>query len=74
MKKLMKELKIHDKWEFVYGTYSDSRYKDLLIKYKNGFYFDLENNIAYSFEEGIANIVGQKNEDRIYNMWWCENS
>ncbi len=74
MKKLMKELKIHDKWEFVYGTYSDSRYKDLLIKYKNGFYFDLVNNIAYSFEEGIANIVGQKNEDRIYNMWWCENS
>lgn len=70
----MKELKIHDKWEFVYGTYSDSRYKDLLIKYKNGFYFDLVNNIAYSFEEGIANIVGQKNEDRIYNMWWCENS
>ena len=74
MKKLMKELKIHDKWEFVYGVQSDPKYKDLLCQYKHGFYYDLVNKNAYSFEEGISHLVGKENEDRIYNMWWCENS
>ena len=70
----MQELKIHDKWEFVYGSYSNPIYKDLLSKYKHGFYYDLLNKNVYSFEEGIYHIVGKENENRVYNMWWCENS
>ena len=68
---MINEMKIHDKWIFVYN---DPNYQDLLNKYKNGFYLDLINKNTYSFEEGISNLVGKLNEERIYNMWWCHNS
>lgn len=71
---MMNEMKIHDKWLFVYNNYSDPSYKDLLNKYKNGFYLDLINKNTYSFEEGIAHLVGKENEESVYNRWWCDNS
>ena len=62
---------IHYTWKFIYDN---PLYELELIKYKNGFYLNLDTNTKYSFEQGIKHIVGEINESDIYNMWWIENS
>tara|TARA_B100001989_G_C24409907_1_gene398510 strand:+ start:503 stop:712 length:210 start_codon:yes stop_codon:yes gene_type:complete len=62
---------IHETWKFIYDN---PLYASELIKYKNGFYLNLDTNTKYSFDIGIKHIVGIKYESDVYNMWWLENS
>ena len=65
---------IQNNWLFVYGSYSDPNFSSLLKEHKLGFYYDLINNNAYSFEKGISHLVGKEIEDKVYNRWWIDNS
>jgi len=62
---------IYDIWTFIYD---DPNYSLELYKYANGFYLNKKTNEMYSFEQGIKHIIGKKDEDSIYSMWWLENS
>ena len=60
-----------DLWKFIYGG---KEHEGLHEQYPHGFYLNLLTKETYSFEQGIKNIIGEKNEDIVYNMWWIENS
>lgn len=62
---------IYDNWKFIYN---DPEYSNELYKYATGFYLNKKTNEMYSFEQGIKHIIGEKNEEKIYSMWWIENS
>ena len=59
-----------ESWVFIYG---DREYAEDLKKYRYGFYLNKSTKEKYSFEEGIAHLVGIEKEDSVYNMWWWEN-
>ena len=60
-----------DLWKFIYGG---KEHEGLYVQYPHGFYKNLLTRETYSFERGIKSIIGKKNEDIVYNMWWIENS
>ena len=60
-----------DLWKFIYGG---KEHEGLYEQYPHGFYKNLLTRETYSFERGIKSIIGEKNEDIVYNMWWIENS
>ena len=62
---------IYDIWTFIYN---DPNYFLELYKYPNGFYLNKKTNEMYSFEQGIKHIISEKDEEKIYSMWWLENS
>lgn len=59
---------LHDNWIFVYDYTSRS------LKYPFGYYLNTSTNQKYDFRSGIRHIVGEKNEDSVYSMWWVNNS
>ena len=59
---------LHDNWIFVYDYTSRS------LKYPLGYYLNTSTNQKYDFRSGIRHIVGEKNEDSVYSMWWLNNS
>lgn len=60
-----------DLWKFIYGG---KEHEGLYEQYPHGFYKNLLTRETYSFKRGIKSIIGEKNEDIVYNMWWIENS
>lgn len=52
-------------WEFVFNGPTD--------EYPLGYYFHKPTEMKYSFEMGITDKVGKKNEQDIYDMWWLSN-
>ena len=60
-----------DLWKFIYGG---KEHEGLYEQYLHGFYKNLLTRETYSFERGIKSIIGEKNEDIVYNRWWIENS
>jgi hypothetical protein len=60
-----------DLWKFIYGG---KEHEGLHEQYPHGFYKNLLTKEIYSFQRGIKSIIGEKNEDIVYNIWWIENS
>ena len=54
--------------------YQNPEYPDHKKEYPHGYYLHLRTGEKYAFRPGIAHIVGEDNEDKIYSMWWIENS
>lgn len=52
-------------WEFIFESPTE--------EYPLGYYLYKPTNIKYSFENGITDIIGTTNEEKIYNMWWLTN-
>lgn len=52
-------------WEFVFNGSTN--------EYPLGYYFHKPTESKYSFERGIADKVGSKIEQDIYDMWWLSN-
>ena len=59
---------LHENWIFVYDYTSRS------LNYPLGYYLNTSTNQKYDFRSGIRHIVGEKNEDSVYSMWWVNNS
>lgn len=62
---------LHDNWIFVYDYTSRSLNS---LKYPLGYYLNTSTNQKYDFRLGIRHIVGEKNEDSVYNRWWVNSS
>ena len=60
---------IYKTWKFIYN---DSGYPNL-PQYPRGYYINLVTKETYAFNPGIKHIVGEDNEQRVYDMWWLEN-
>ena len=60
---------IYKTWKFIYN---DTEYPNL-PQYPNGYYINLVTKETYAFSTGIKHIVGEDNEQRVYDMWWLEN-
>ena len=60
---------IYKTWKFIYN---DCGYPNL-PQYHSGYYINLVTKEKYAFRPGIKNIVGEDNEQRVYDMWWVEN-
>ena len=58
---------LHENWIFVYD------YRSRSLKYPLGYYLNTFTNQKYDFRSGIRHIVGEKNEDSVYSMWWVNN-
>jgi hypothetical protein len=56
-------------WKFVYN---DCLYPNL-SEYPDGYYINVITDQKEPFRPGIKHIVGNDNEDKVYNMWWLEN-
>lgn len=54
-----------DDWEFIYDKPTD--------EYPRGYYIHKPTQVKYNFKPGIKEIVGEKNEQYIYDMWWVAN-
>ena len=51
-----------NEWEFIFEKATE--------EYPLGYYLYKPTNTKYKYEDGIIEIVGEKNELYIYNMWW----
>lgn len=65
-----REKHICESWKFVY---QNPEYPDHKKEYPDGYYLHIRTGEKYAFRPGIAHIVGEDNEDKIYSMWWTEN-
>lgn len=63
-------LELYEIWKFIYNPL-DSENK---IRFPHGYYLNTVTNQYYDFKPGIKHIIGEENEDKIYNRWWLENS
>ena len=63
-------LELYEIWKFIYNPL-DSKNKRI---FPQGYYLNTVTNKYYDFNPGIKDIIGEENEDKIYNMWWLENS
>lgn len=62
---------ICDLWKFIYRG---KEHEGLYEQYPRGFYKNLLTRETYSFQRGIKSIIGEENENIVYNRWWIENS
>ena len=59
---------LHKTWQFIYDD------NNILSKYPNGYYVNLNTKQKYSFEEGIKDIIGEDDEQKVYDQWWMINT
>ena len=52
-------------WEFVYDGPTN--------EFPMGYYLHIPSQAKYCFNRGIVDMVGEKMETNIYNMWWLNN-
>ena len=57
-----------DQWRFIYEDLGEKS----LPEYPNGYYLNKYTKETKSFEDGIASIIGKKNELHVYNQWWFD--
>ena len=58
-----KPITVHiSEWEFVFNGATE--------QYPLGYYLHKPTEKKYCYKRGITDIVGKKNEQKIYDMWW----